>query len=217
MDRTAFEEMGAREVATGVWRWVAFHPEWKQEVACAAIESGGRLVLIDPLLPAGAEGEAALRRLKAGKEDGRPVDIVLTVFYHERSAEAIAKSIAGTSLWVMHEGAEKVESAVTNPFRPGDALPGGLAALPTARIDEVVLWDASSRSLFVGDVLLGRGPEGIELCPESWLPDGVGTDDLVRSLMPLLDLPIARILPGHGEPLLRNAHARLKSLLEPGS
>jgi glyoxylase-like metal-dependent hydrolase (beta-lactamase superfamily II) len=217
MDRTAFEEMGSQEVAAGVWRWVAFHPEWKQEVASAAIESGGRLVLIDPLLPAGAEGEAALRRLEAGRGDGQPVDIVLTVFYHERSAGAIADALPGTTLWVVHEGVEKVESAVTNPFRPGDALPGGLAALATARIDEVVLWDASSRSLFVGDVLLGRGPEGIELCPENWLPDGIGTDDLVGSLMPLLDLPIARILPGHGEPLLRNARARLKNLLEPGS
>lgn len=217
MDRTAFEEMGSQEVATGVWRWLAFHPEWKQEVASVAIESGGRLVLIDPLLPAGADGEAALRRLAAGREDGQPVDIVLTVFYHERSAGAIADAVPGTTLWVVHEGVEKVESAVTNPFRPGDALPGGFAALATARIDEVVLWDASSRSLFVGDVLLGRGPEGIELCPESWLPDGIGTDDLVGSLMPLLDLPIARILPGHGEPLLRNARARLKSLLVPGS
>lgn len=216
MDRTAFEEVGAREVATGVWRWMAFHPEWKQEVASAAIESGGRLILIDPLLPAGADGEAALRRLEAGK-DARPVDIVLTVFYHERSAGAIADAVPGTSLWVVEEGVEKVESEVTNPFRPGDALPGGLAALATARIDEVALWDASSRSLFVGDVLLGRGPGGIELCPESWLPDGIGTDDLVGSLMPLLDLPIARILPGHGEPLLRNARARLKSVLEPGT
>jgi glyoxylase-like metal-dependent hydrolase (beta-lactamase superfamily II) len=217
MDRTAFEEMGAQEVTTGVWRWAAFHPEWNQEVACAALESGGRLVLIDPLLPAGAAGEAALSGLGAAREDRQPIDIVLTVFYHERSAGAIADAVPGTTLWVVHEGAEKVESEVTNPFRPGDALPGGLAALSTARIDEVVLWDASSRSLFVGDVLLGRGPEGIELCPESWLPDGVGTDDLVRSLMPLLDQPVARILPGHGEPLLRNARASLKNLLEPAS
>jgi glyoxylase-like metal-dependent hydrolase (beta-lactamase superfamily II) len=216
MDPTAFEEVGAREVAAGVWRWLAFHPEWKQEVASAALESGGRLVLIDPLLPAGAEGEAALRRLEAA-EGAQPVDVVLTVFYHERSAGAIVNAVPGTSLWVVEEGVQKVESAVTNPFRPGDALPGGLAALATARTDEVVLWDASSRSLFVGDVLLGRGPEGIELCPESWLPDGIGSDDLVGSLMPLLELPIARILPSHGEPLLRNARARLKSVLEPGS
>ena len=217
MDRSAFEEMEWREVTAGVRRWVAFHPEWKQVVACAAIESGGRLVLIDPLLPAGAAGEDALSRLEAAREDGQPLDIVLTVFYHERSAAAIMDALPGTTLWVVHDGVDKVESEVTNPFRPGDALPGGLAAVATARIDEVVLWDASSRSLFVGDVLLGQGPEGIELCPESWLPDGIGTDDLVGSLRPLLDLPIARILPGHGEPLFRDARARLESVLEAGS
>lgn len=217
MDRYGFDELGGREVATGVWRWVAFHPEWKQEVACAAIESGGRLVLIDPLLPVGFEGEAALERLKVGVEDERPMDIVLTVFYHERSAGAIAATAPGTTLWVVEEGAEKVESPVTGPFRPGDVLPGGLAALPTARVDEIVLWDAASETLFVGDVILGRGADGIELCPESWLPDGVGTADLVRSLVPLLDLPVARILPGHGEPLLENARARLKGLLRAGT
>jgi glyoxylase-like metal-dependent hydrolase (beta-lactamase superfamily II) len=66
-------------------------------------------------------------------------------------------------------------------------------------------------------VILGRGDEGIELCPESWLPDDVGTDDLVRSLTPILDLPVERILPGHGEPILENARARLKNLLSGGT
>lgn len=211
MEWTGFEQIGGKEIAPGIGRWVAFHPEWKEDVGCAAIDSGGRLVLVDPLLPAGPEGEAALRGLEAL---GEPPAIVLTVFFHERSAGDIADRIAGTTLWVERAGVAKVESPVTNPFRAGDPLPGGLVAFATARADEIVLWDPASRSLIVGDVMLGRGPQGIELCPDSWLPDGIGTSDLARSLLPLLDLPVVRILPGHGEPVVQKTHQRLKRLLE---
>jgi glyoxylase-like metal-dependent hydrolase (beta-lactamase superfamily II) len=211
MNWAGFREIDGREMAAGIGRWVAYHPEWKQDVASAAIESGGGFVLVDPLLPGGTEGEAAMRGLEAL---GRPPAIVLTVFFHERSAGEIADRIPGTTLWVEHDGVANVESAVTNPFRPGDRLPGGLIAFATARADEVVLWDPASRSLIVGDVMLGRGPHGIELCPDSWLPDGVGAKELSRSLLPLLDLPVERILPGHGEPVDQNAGQRLKALLE---
>lgn len=210
MEWTGFEEIGGKQIAPGIVRWVAFHPEWKEDVACAAIDPGGHLVLVDPLLPIGPEGEAALRGLEAL---GEPPAIVLTVFFHERSAGDIADRIAGTTLWVEHAGVANVKSPVTNPFQAGDHLPGGLVAFATARADEVVLWDPASRSLIVGDVMLGRGPRGIELCPDSWLPDGIGTSDLARSLLPLLDLPVARILPGHGEPVVQEAASRLKSLL----
>jgi len=211
MEWDGFAEIGGREIAGGIGRWVAFHPEWKEDVACAVVDHGGPLVLVDPQLPDGPDGETALRGLGAL---GAPPAIVLTVFFHERSAGEIADRIPGTTLWVEHDGVANVESAVTNPFRAGDRLPGGVVAFATARDDEVVLWDPASRSLIVGDVMLGRGPRGIEFCPDSWLPDGIGASDLARSLLPLLDLKVERILPGHGEPVVQRAHQRLKSLLE---
>jgi glyoxylase-like metal-dependent hydrolase (beta-lactamase superfamily II) len=213
MKWTGFEEIGGREIAPGIGRWIAFHPEWKEDVGCAVVDSGGPLVLVDPLLPAGPEGEAALRGLEARAAKSGPPAIVLTVFFHQRSAGDIADRIPGTSLWVEREGVARVECQVTNPFRAGDPLPGGLIAFATARADEVIVWDPASLSLFVGDVMLGRGPQGIELCPDSWLDDGIGRSDLARSLLPLLDLPVARILPGHGEPVVEDARGRLEQLL----
>ena len=203
--------IGGRRMAPGIWRWVAYHPEWKQDVACAVIDSGAGFVLVDPLLPAGPKGKAALRGLEALAE---PPAIVLTVFYHERSAGDIIDRIPGTTLWVEASGIDRLESEVTHPFEAGDALPGGLVALATARRDEVVLWDPASRSLIVGDVLLGQGEDGIELCPDSWLPEGVGRRDLALSLGPLLDLPVERVLPGHGDALDEDVHAALKRVLE---
>lgn len=203
--------IGGRRMVAGVWRWVAYHPEWEEDVACVALDSDAGLVLVDPLLPAGTKGEAALDGLEAR---GEPPVIVLTVFYHERSAGDILRRIPGTTLWVEESGVGRVEAEVSRPFAPGDALPGGLVAYATARPDEVVLWEPASRSLIVGDVLLGRGPEGLELCPDSWLPDGVGRRDLALSLGPLLDLPVERVLPGHGDVLGDEAHAVLKRVLE---
>jgi hypothetical protein len=124
----------------------------------------------------------------------------------------VLERIPGTTLWADRESSRRIDG-VTNPFQPGDRLPAGMVAYATARGDEVVLWDPRSRSLFVGDVLLGEGPAGIELCPESWLPDGVGHAELIASLAPLLELPVARILPGHGEPVLDGARAKLVRVL----
>ena len=203
--------IGGIRVAPGIWRWVAYHPEWEQDVGCAVIDSRAGFVLVDPLLPAGGKGKAALRGLEARRN---PPAIVLTVFYHQRSAGDIIDRIPGTTLWVEETGVDKVESTVTHPFRAGDPLPGGLVSHATARPDEVVLWEPASRSLIVGDVLLGRGEEGIEFCPDGWLPEGVDGRDLARSLRPLLDLPVARVLPGHGDPLVDDARGALKRVVE---
>ena len=49
-----------QELADGLWRWTARHPEWHPgswgaEVACFAVDAGDVLLLIDPLLPERSE------------------------------------------------------------------------------------------------------------------------------------------------------------------
>ena len=54
--------MVVRELAPGLWRWTALHPEWtpeeaedgegwEREVGCIYLETPGHIVLIDPLIP----------------------------------------------------------------------------------------------------------------------------------------------------------------------
>jgi hypothetical protein len=99
--------------------------------------------------------------------------------------------------------------AVTDAFRAGDELPGGIQAFQTARAAEVVYWLPKQRALAVGDVLLGSP---LRLCPESWLGKPTHAD-LRASLRPLLDLPVERVLVSHGEPVLSDGLSALAEVL----
>ena len=83
---------------------------------------------------------------------------------------------------------------------------------------EVVYLLPNHRSIAVGDVLLGAGAkphatsEPLRLCPERWL-EKKKYRDLRKSLKPLLDLPLERILVSHGDPVLRGGKDALAELV----
>ncbi len=107
---------------------------------------------------------------------------------------------------------------MTDPFRAGDELPGGIRAFQTARAAEVVYWVPELNALVVGDVLLGAGAkpratdEPLRLCPERWLGKATHAD-LRASLRPLLDLPVDSVLVSHGAPVLDGGRDALAAVL----
>ena len=102
---------------------------------------------------------------------------------------------------------------VTDAFRPGDRLPGGIEAFGTARRTEVVYWIPQHGALVPGDVLLGDEAGGVRMCPESRLPGAKGHRELAESLRPLLELPVERVLLSHGEPVLEDGGRALAAAL----
>jgi glyoxylase-like metal-dependent hydrolase (beta-lactamase superfamily II) len=222
------------QVEAGLWRWTAFHEEWKQVVGCVYLESGGDVVLIDPLVPADEADRfwAALDR--DVERAGGTVHVLVTVFWHTRSAAAIVERY-GARVWAPTRGKGAIErrvGTVTDTFRPasaqarnarartpgarmpGDALPGGVVPLPTARAAEIVFWIPAHGAVVPGDVLLGDGDGGLELCPPTWLPEKSSVEKVAESLRPLLELPVERVLVSHGEPVLENAKGALASALQ---
>jgi glyoxylase-like metal-dependent hydrolase (beta-lactamase superfamily II) len=181
-------------VAPGLRRWTAWHEEWKQEVAWLALETRDGLVLIDPLDP---------------PEDLRSAEhVLITVYWHGRST----KDVEAKHVWAPARSAQPLRNRginVTDVFRAGDDLPGGIQAFQTARAAEVVYRLPEQRALAVGDVLLGSP---LRLCPERWL--GKPThDDLRESLRPVLELPLEHVLVSHGEPVLSGGDTALAALL----
>jgi glyoxylase-like metal-dependent hydrolase (beta-lactamase superfamily II) len=204
------------EIAPGLWRWTGYHEEWRQDVGCVYVETADGAVLVDPLVPP----EDTSRFWKALDRDvertGGRVHVLVSVFWHARSTRAVVDRYDGR-VWAptgCRAAVARRAGAVTDAFRPGDPLPGGLEAYRTARTTEVVFWIPDHSALVTGDVLLGDGKRGVKMCPDSWLPSEKTRRDLATSLRPLLDLPVRRVLVSHGEPVLTGGGRALARALE---
>jgi glyoxylase-like metal-dependent hydrolase (beta-lactamase superfamily II) len=205
--------MEVASITPRLWRWTGYHEEWKEDVGCIYYETKDGIVLIDPLIPP-EESDRFLSTLDR-EVVGKPVHVLVTVFWHTRSAAALVQRY-GARVWAPKAGRAAVARRagdVTDPFSPDDRLPGGLEAYRTARAAEVVYWLPEELALVPGDVLLGDGTGGARMCPESWLPASKTHRDLAASLRPLLDLPIERILVSHGEPVLEDGQTKLAAAL----
>lgn len=192
------------ELAPGLRRWTSWHGHWEEDVASVALETDDGLLLVDPLSP-----PRGLRR---------PEHVLLTVFWHGRSTGDLRPK----RVWAPSRSAQPLRNRgieVTDPFSPGDELPGGLRAFATARVNEVVYWLPKQRALVVGDVLLGAGAkpratdDPLRLCPERWLGKATHAD-LRESLRPLLALPVQRVLVAHGKPVLRAGKRALERVVD---
>lgn len=187
--------MDVTQLAPGLWRWTALHPDWNEgddwerEVGCVYYEAPDATVLFDPLVPPESE-DRFLRALDRDVERrGLPVSILLTVPWHRRS---------------------KDEFATRYPV--ATAPPAGVEPFPVPEVDETLWWLPGERALVAGDVLLGAAG-GIAVCPDSWL-DGRSSPSSIRAaLRPLLDLPVELVLVSHGAPVLRDGHAALAAAL----
>ena len=216
------------ELAPGLWRWVAPHPDWTPEdaadgsgwardVGCLYVEAPDALVLVDPLAPADeAARERFWRSLDRDVERRGPPHVLITVYWHARSAAEILERYPGARVWAHASARDEIGKRVrfTDAFAIGDALPGGIDAIDALRAQEVMYWLPEQRALVTGDVILGDDDGGVRVCPGSWLPEGTDPRAFREALRPLLELPVERVIVSHGEPVLENGRDALDRALE---
>jgi hypothetical protein len=194
------------EITTGLFRWVAPHPEWNanvqpgsssdwpQLVGSVLYELPGIAALIDPLIPR-AESEEFLRWLDA-RVRGRAVTVLTTIRFHRRDREQLA------------------ERYRTSTTRAWNWIPPGVTPWRLLGAREMLFWLPAVATLVPGDALIGDGG-GLRVCPQSWLGDArVGREGLAERMRALLELPIERVLVSHGEPVLRAGHTALAAAIE---
>ncbi|HTZ88547.1 MAG TPA: hypothetical protein VMB05_17935 [Solirubrobacteraceae bacterium] len=200
--------MRPEEIARGLWRWTAPHPEWvpgatpgssadwPQEVGCVLLQTEREAIFIDALP---GEDERAFWRWADERCAARRVLALTTLAFHRRAREQLAARYGAST------------------SRAKRNLPATVCPIQLRGAGETVFWLGEQRTLVPGDRLLGADGGGLRICPASWLrylPSGIGVEDLRELLRPLLDLPIERVLVSHGEPVLTDGCRALAEALE---
>jgi glyoxylase-like metal-dependent hydrolase (beta-lactamase superfamily II) len=200
--------MDVRELRPGLWRWTAAHPEWEHaehwgpEVGSVYAELPDTLVMVDPLVPEDEEDRFWEALDRDVERVGKPVHVLLTVHWHERSVAAVLDRYKAT-LWRPEEKGE---------------LPAGVHAEVVKGSDwvEALFFLEPHRALIAGDLLIGKAGGGIEL-PVGWFPKGE-QDWAQQELKPelrkrLAELPVELVVVSHGEPVLEGGAAALERAL----
>jgi hypothetical protein len=195
------------EIAPGLVRWTVPHPgwnpaaapgssdDWPQMVGSALFEAPDTVAIFDPILP--GEGREDFLRWLDQRVAGRPVSVLTTIQWHRRDRELVADRYRD------------------NSSRAWNAVPRGVEPRPLRGAGETMYWLPAVAALVAGDRLLGDEAGGLMVCPESWLTrvqvDRLG---LAHLMLPLLELPIERVIVSHGEPVLHDGRAAVAHAIE---
>jgi hypothetical protein len=212
--------MNVRELKPRLWYWTARHPDWtadqggeggwEPDVGCYAYVAPDlrALVLIDALVP-GGDADSFWEALDDDVAHHGPPNVLVTVDWHARSAQAILDRYEGARVWAYAPAREELgkRTTITDVFELGDSLPAGIEAHDAGGSDHEVAYRVPEyAAIVVGDSMIAP-PGGV---PRVW-PD----EDSVRpALRALLDHPIELLLLTHGEPVLAEGGAALARALE---
>jgi hypothetical protein len=212
-----------KQLADGLWRWTARHPEWHpgdfgREVASFAVQANADVLLIDPLLP--PEPQPVLDLVDGLLGDR--VAILISIPYHVRSAEELWRRYrdrADCAIWGHPACAKRLKQrGGFREIEPGVPLPAGVSAhaIGRPRRHETPLYVPTHRALVFGDAVAAVDGElrvwslgKVDDSRARWYRERFNP-----SLEPLLELDFERVLVTHGEPVLSDGRAKLRAALE---
>jgi hypothetical protein len=190
-----------RDVAPGLWLWRQAHWEWRTgddwepEVASFVIESGGEVVLLDPLAPPPIGGAEVYRRLL----ERPPTRVVVLKPDHVRDVDLFCHwyriPAHGPRLYFRND----VPRVEMDGLLPDEVIPGGLVALEDGRGGlERPIYAPQQRAIVFADGMTAPAAVGGEL--RIWW-----TPMLERQTKPalraMLELDFEWVLVSHGEPV----------------
>jgi hypothetical protein len=184
------------DVAPGLWIWRQEHPDWEPDadweppVTSTCVESGGEVVVIDPLAP--PDGHEAWERL-----DARPPTVVAILKPdHVRDVDVFVARYGTRGFGPYWYWRDNIPDTELEGIQPGTELPGGLVALYDGRgRNETPVWLPEQRAIVFADALTER--EGrLVVWGTPWHEERV-----LPALRALLDLPFEHVIVSHGEPV----------------
>ena len=185
-----------RDVVPGLWIWRLEYPNWKpglgweRHVTSTCVETGGEVVLLDPLAP--PEDAEVWARLEA-----RPPTVVVVLKPdHVRDVDHFVRRYRARAFGPWLFWRTNVPETELEPIEPGSELPGGLVALYDGRgRNETPLWLPEQRALVFADALTAPGGE-----LRVWATPSL-EERALPALRKLLELPFEHVIVSHGEPI----------------
>ena len=208
------------EVAPGLWRWTARHPEWHPgefgaEVASFAVEAGDDLLLVDPQLPEDDDEVLELLDRLAGAAE--VTHALITIGYHVRSAEQLVKRYGrGAPIHGPKTCASRLDNErLLAVWEPGTAGPAGVTpfAIGKPERSERPLWIPSHKAIAFGDAVVTNPENELVVWSHEHLDEKrlrFYREKFAPTLDPLIALDAERILVTHGEPVLKRGAEALK-------
>ncbi len=195
-----------REIVDGILTWSWFSEPHGYDFNGHLIRDPGGNFCVDPVEPTEGDLEAILRE--------GVTRIILTNRNHSRASNRVrARTGAQTAI---HPGdadhARSQDTEIDDDLTVGGRI-GPLEVIGAAGKSpgEVALLWRDRGILIVGDAIIGNPPGRCGLLPERVMDDPARLRSSVRTL---LDLDFDTLLVGDGEPILRDAKARLEELTE---
>jgi glyoxylase-like metal-dependent hydrolase (beta-lactamase superfamily II) len=185
-----------RDVAPGLWLWRVDHPDWhadfgwERTVTSTCVESGGEVVLLDPLAPPDDATDIWARL------DAHPATVIVILKPdHVRDVDLFARryKVRAFGPNVFHGG--DVPETNLEVVEPDTKLPGGLIALYDGRGRETPLWLPEQRALVFADALTAAAGR-LRVWSTPWHNELV-----LPALRALLELPFEWVIVSHGEPV----------------
>ena len=194
------------EIVSGVLVWTWFSERFGYHFNGHLVRDPGGNLCIDPAEPGEGDLDAILREGVAR--------VLLTNRNHARSAERVRERTGAAiaihpadAAYARGQGATIV-AELNDGQRCG---PFVVRPVPGKSPGEIVLHWPERRLLVVGDALIGNPPGRLSLLPDKVMDDPA---QLRRSVRALTALDIDVILVGDGAPVLADAAARLRDLVE---
>ena len=187
-----------RDVAPGLWAWRVDYPDWRPEagweerVSSTCVESGGEVVLIDPLAPPETATEVWARF------DARPPTVVVILKPdHVRDVDLFVRRYGARAFGPYVFWRTNIPETDLEGIEPGSKLPGGLVALYDGRgRSETPVWVREQRTLVFADGMTAQAGGELRVWATPWHEERV-----LPALRALLALPFERVIVSHGEPV----------------
>jgi len=179
--------------------WTAPHPrwrpnpEWPEAVGSVLYAAPDSLVLVDPLVRDDLAPDAWDWLDEAVAATAKPVAVLLTAPWHERSTRAVAARYRA-AVWA----APRARARIADLPQLG-SVPRGIGLFAPRGVDDgqVAFVFEDERTLVVGEFFVGT-PSGLRVAPS---PETQDLREFLMSLEELQRLPIERVLVSHGPPV----------------